>query len=169
MRIKKIDDSFCEYRVEMSFGQLKSIRDALEEFHADPILDELYQELTWYLQNVPGPGESTEEFKAREQGEAGLTGEEGTEAAGTLPPPPEEGAADLPPEGDMEGEMGSETGPESGMSGEFDPAEVKRVAQAGLEGGREGGDEFAGMGEGPEMTPDDRSELERRLPTPPAE
>lgn len=169
MRIKKIDGTFNDYRVEMSFGQLKAIRDALEEFHADPILDELYNEITWYLQNIPGPGEDEEEFKAREQGEQGLEGEGGEGAAGALPPPPEDEAS-LPPEGGLgdEGlpeppmdELGGEGMPGEGVPGE---GEVEDIAAAGLEGGAP-----EGMGEGPEMTPGDRAELERRIPTPPAE
>jgi len=165
MRIKKISDTFNDYRVEMSFGQLKSIRDALEEFHADPILDELYNEITWYLQNIPGPGEDEEEFKAREQGEQGLEGADGEGAAGSLPPPPE-GDADLPGGEEFGGEgLPEPPMDEMGGDGVPDEGEVEDLAASGLEGGAPGD-----FGEGPEMTPDDRSEMDRRiLPEPPIE
>lgn len=81
MRIQKIKETFNDYRVEVSWGQLNAIFQALEGSHADPLADELYAELGWYLQNVPGPGEDEEEYKqAKEAEKAAVEG--GGEAMG---------------------------------------------------------------------------------------
>ena len=56
MKIKKVSDTFNTYSVELSFGQLVAMRNALEKDHSDPLSDEIYAEINWYLQNVPGPG-----------------------------------------------------------------------------------------------------------------
>lgn len=88
MRIKKIDDSFGDYKLEISYGQLIAIRDALTAAHAEPMADEILQEISFYLENVPGPGESKEEFEAREttgkdiENSASLPGEEGAPPEG---------------------------------------------------------------------------------------
>ena len=67
MKIKKVKfdgmDSFNDYQVELSYGQLVAIRNALEAKHDDPLSDELYAEINYYLQNIPGPGESSDAFK----------------------------------------------------------------------------------------------------------
>ena len=162
MRIKKISDTFSDYRVELSFGQLVAIRDALEQSHADPMSDEMYQEINYYLSQVPGPGEDETEKK---QSTEGLPTEDGapndTEMeANKLVPPPDEGEADLPSEG----------GEGRGIDAFF-PNGRPGEEEAGLEAG--------GMGEVPphgagrratdRMTPDEMSEIERRVPRPPAE
>lgn len=81
MMIKKKKDSFNDYSVELSWGQLNAIYQALEQDHADPLADELFAELGWYLQNVPGPGEDEEEYKEARQAEKAAT-EGGTEPGG---------------------------------------------------------------------------------------
>lgn len=153
MRIKKArfdgQDTFNEYDCTFSYGQLTAMRNALEKDHSDPISDELHAELNYYLQNIPGPGESSDEFK--EQRDAAQKSEEeagseveGGEAptdteveAGQLPPPPseeEEGEpAGMPP-------MGGEEGAEGG----------------------EGGEEYK---EGPELSPEEREIIDRAMPT----
>lgn len=69
MVIKKKKDTFNDYSVELSWGQLNAVYRALENDHADPLADELFAELGWYLQNVPGPGEDEEEYKAAKEAE----------------------------------------------------------------------------------------------------
>lgn len=133
MRVTKIKDSYNDYKVEMSFGQLQAIKNALANDHSDPLSDELYAELEWYLQNVPGPGESEDDLKAAE--EAGKTGLDqappgdqpvgpGASAADQLLPAPEdemgsEGEGELPPEGEGEGEP---LPPDDGLGEEPPPA-----------------------------------------------
>ena len=153
MKIKKIKGTYNDYSCELSFGQLTAVRNALGTDHADPLADELYAELNWYLDNIPGPGEEEEDIK-REQ-EAAESGMASPEAAGQpmkpsaddlLPAPGEEegGAAPGGPEGEMppgpEGEGGPPPGAEEGPGEEGPPPE------------EEGG-----------------SEADRRLPPPPRE
>lgn len=69
MVIKKKKDTFNDYSVEMSWGQLNAAYRALEKAHADPLADEMFAELGWYLQNVPGPGEDEEEYKQAREAE----------------------------------------------------------------------------------------------------
>jgi hypothetical protein len=133
MVIKKKKDTFNDYSVELSWGQLNAIYRALEQDHADPLADELFAELGWYLQNVPGPGEDEEEYKeakdaekqAIEGGEeAGMPGEQrnpdliGQEIGAEEP----EGA-----EGPVEGQPapGGEEMPQAG-----EPAERPEAAEA---------------------------------------
>lgn len=107
MKIQKIKDTFNDYRVELSWGQLNAIFAALEKDHADPLADELFAELGWYLQNVPGPGEDEEEYKEAREAEK--------EAA--------ENAEFGEPTGEPEGEfLGQEVGSEEqGGEGDFGP------------------------------------------------
>ena len=67
-------ESYNDYDVEMSYGQLQAIYRALERDHSDPLADELYAELGYYLQNVPGPGESEEEYKEGVQAQKEASG-----------------------------------------------------------------------------------------------
>ena len=139
----------------MSFGQLTAIRNALSAEHADPLADELFAELNWYLDNIPGPGEDEDDLKAQEQ--AGASGMASPEAAqkplspkadDLLPAPGEEEGGEQPP--GPKGPPGDEAGPpgEEGFPGEGAPEE----APPGEEGAP-----------GPEDAAD------RRLPPPPEE
>lgn len=109
MKITKINDTYGEYRVEISFGQLVAIKNALAVNHADPISDEMYAELEWYLQNIPGPGESKEDLtKAEDAITSGMDSDEAegqplkANADDLVPPPgaeqgpPDEGAGEEP-------------------------------------------------------------------------
>jgi len=123
VKIKKDEKSFGDYRLEISYGQLVAIRDALTAAHAEPMADELLQEINFYLENVPGPGESKEEFEQREAAgkeieDAANLPVDGSGAPGDLGEPgvpSAEGEADfaapptdtnLPPEGDPGAEGG---------------------------------------------------------------
>lgn len=59
MNCKKVNGSFNEYKLELSFGELEAIYRAMETDHADPIADEVFNGLKWYIDqgNVPLPGE----------------------------------------------------------------------------------------------------------------
>lgn len=157
MKIKKIKfdglDSFNDYSVEMSYGQLVAIRNALEQKHDDPLSDELHAELNYYLQNIPGPGESSDAFKAERDAATKGPEEAGAEVnpenaggpssdteleAGALPPPP----------GD---EMGEEPMGGEGMGG---PEMGGGPGQGGP------GEEFH---EGPKLSPEERDIMDRAM------
>lgn len=148
MKIKKIKATYNDYDVELSFGQLLAIKNALATDHSDPLSDELYAELEWYLSNIPGPGESEEDLKkAEEAGESGLGTETGEESP--LEPKLAGGADEFLPAPDED--MGGESGPEGDLGPEAAP-----------EGGPESESE-SGPGPGPE---DEGSEADRRIPVP---
>lgn len=107
--------SYNDYELELSWGQLQAIYRALEKDHADPLADELFAELGYYLANVPGPGEDEEEYKQAKEAEkqsieSGQTddGEVNPELVGQEmeEPPPGEGMEE--PEG-AESPAGRET------------------------------------------------------------
>jgi len=121
MKLEKIKKTYNDYKLELSFGQLEAIRDALEAKHDDPVLDELLAEWDYYLAHVPGPGEEEEDAKTRANG--GMPTPEDEEGGG-LPMPPTEGEApaepgaapeapapgglEAPPKGELEGGEGGE-------------------------------------------------------------
>lgn len=98
MKIDKVSKTFGDYKVEMSWGQLEVISAALERDHADPVADELFAELRWYMDRLPGPGESEEDTKAREEQAAGLEG--GEEDMGLPMPPRDDADLEEPAEGE---------------------------------------------------------------------
>lgn len=69
MKIKKVKDTFNTYSVELSWGQLAAITASLGNDHADPLADEAFREMTWYMKEVPGPGEDEDQFKDAKQDE----------------------------------------------------------------------------------------------------
>jgi len=136
VKIKKIKGTYNDYQVEMSFGQLEAMRNALAADHADPLADELYAELTWYLDNIPGPGESEEDIKAAEDAEeSGMADKEAGEGRPVKP------SADdlLPKPGEEPVGPGAppEEGPEEGPGGGIGPEEVPSPREL-LRGGPEG-------------------------------
>jgi len=139
-------DSFNDYGVEMSYGQLVAIRNALEKDHADPLSDELYAELNYYLQNVPGPGESSDEFKAERDAAKKTKDEAGEEISGEEAPATDtELEAGLPaPPSDEEEDLGAPLGT-TGEEGE-----------EGAEGG---------VDAGPKLSPEEREVIDRGMPT----
>lgn len=124
--------TFNDYEVELSWGQLMAIHAALEKDHANPLSDELFAELSFYLENVPGPGESEEEYKAAREaetqaiqgGEEGRNmsqlgqevqaGSNGEDMDGTEPP-----VEDLGPDGAGQ-ERAFDAGEQSGAESEAD-------------------------------------------------
>jgi len=136
----------------MSFGQLTAMKNALANDHSDPLADELYAELVWYLDNIPGPGEEEEDLKREE--EAAKSGLGSPEAEGQ---PLNPRADDLLPAPGEEEEGGAPPGPEGAPEG--------AEAPPGPEEGPEGG-----PGEEAGPPPEERgSEADRRLPPPPRE
>jgi hypothetical protein len=155
MKIKKIKGTYNDYSVEMSFGQLLAVKNALGADHADPVADELYAELEWYLTNIPGPGEDEEDLKkAEEAGESGMASPEAAETPGGPAGPAQGDTNDLLP-----APPGSE-GEGVGEGGELPPPE-------GIED--EGAAAAAGGPPGPSEEGGEESEADRRLPPPPEE
>jgi hypothetical protein len=108
MKIDKVNNSFNTYKLELSFGELAAIANALEDStDTNPIADECRQGIRWYLDNLPGPGEDKAEFNAKKKAEkeVGLDGEGGeggektpeTAAPADLALPPEKSGPDLEP------------------------------------------------------------------------
>jgi hypothetical protein len=150
MKIKKAKfdglDSFNDYDVSLSFGQLVAIRNALEKDHADPLSSELYAELNYYLQNVPGPGESSDEFKAERDAAKKTKDEAGEEISGEEAPATDtELEAGLPaPPSDEEEDLGAPLG---------------TTGEEGEEGGE------GGVDAGPKLSPEEREVIDRAMPT----
>jgi len=67
MEVQKTKNSFNEYRLTCSYGELEAIRAALERNHMGPVADELYQGVIWHMDRLPGPGEEEQ----KEGGEGG--------------------------------------------------------------------------------------------------
>ena len=80
MKIKKEEAAFNTYKLDLSYGELLAIRDALEAKHAGVVADEVYAGLNWYLERLPKPGEEEEDEKE----------EKATEPALERPPRPPE-------------------------------------------------------------------------------
>lgn len=84
-KISKSEKDFNIYRLECSFGELTTIQKNLAE-KPEPVADDLAAAIDWYLENeVPPPGVSKEDFKAkREAGELPreIGGEEGAPGEG---------------------------------------------------------------------------------------
>lgn len=151
MVIKKKKDTFNDYDLQLSWGQLEAIRNALESDHADPMSDELLAELQWYMARVPGPGEEEEDKEARQQG---------AEAAGEdfpIPMPPGQETTEPEPTGEPTGEPPA--GEPSGGAPEGEPLEAPPEGEAGPPP-----EEVAPAG-----PPAPEGETEERLPAPPEE
>lgn len=136
MKIKKLKDTYGDYSLEISFSQLVAIKNALATDHADPVSDEMYAELAWYLQNIPGPGESEEDLKqAEEAAETGMDSPEAAEnplktsSADEFLPAPGEGEGDLGDLGDL---GGPGEGPPGEGGGEVPPSEPESEADRRL-------------------------------------
>ncbi len=121
MKLKKVEGQFNTYSMEISWGELEAIRAALETDHADPVRDELFAGIDWYMDNVPKPGEDKEDLKAREEQEKEVA-ELGAEEAGEenmIPPPP---GSEFSPEPELGPEAGAGPEPGPGLETEEEPA-----------------------------------------------
>ena len=157
MKIKKVNNTFNDYSVELSWGQLNAIFAALEKDHADPLADELFAELGWYLENVPGPGEDEDAYKEAKEAEKQAV-EGGDEIGG-------EGSRDMEGVGQEIGGPGAGEDlegagpPAEGVGGDEEPGGEPKPPR------KPGGPGAGGGPEGPEA--DDL--LERPPSRPPAE
>lgn len=149
MKLEKIKKTYNDYKLELSWGQLEAIVNALAQNHSDPLADELYAEWKWYMDRVPGPGEDEEEIEAQQKAAEGDIGDgdvpipmpPGSEA-GTAPdgtgkeptlPPDEDGPTDAaiklgadpngPPPGAEPGLPEDDFAPEEGAPPQEDTAD----------------------------------------------
>jgi len=154
MKVDKIKGTYNDYKVEMSFGQLQAMKSALERDHADPVSDELYAELCWYLDHIPGPGEEKEDLKARDEMGAEVTkdGKGDDEEGGDYPLP-------MPPGHD---DLGAAPGLNPGGEGE-------EPAPDGGEDAIPAPDESGSSGEEGPVPGTDLESEDDGLPKPPAE
>jgi len=155
MQIKKKEGSYSDYTLNLSWGQLLAIRNALATDHTDPVSDELHAELNFYLANLPGPGESEEDIKKAE--EADDSGLASPEAEGQ---PLKPSADDLLP---LPGHEGGEGG-----EGEAEPGGAEGQGEEGPPGPPEPPEGAEDMPP-PNEKAGKESEADRRLPTPPRE
>ena len=63
MKIDKVKGTYSEYKLTLSFGQLKELHSALADDHVGPIKDEMFKALDYYLAKLPLPGEDEEKAK----------------------------------------------------------------------------------------------------------
>lgn len=119
MKLEKIKKTYNDYKLELSWGQIEAIAQALSQNHSDPVSDELHAEWQWYMERVPGPGEDEEEIEAQQKAaaEGGAPGAvEGEDLPIPMPPgqsagTPPGGEEEVAPPSDEE-MAGAEAGPE---------------------------------------------------------
>ena len=101
MRIKKKDQSYNDYVLELSFGELVAISNGMSDFKGGGVVaDEVRKGLQFYLDRIPGPGEDKDEFEAKQAAEkeaanAGKAAGAEVDNPGVLPA--EDGGPDLEP------------------------------------------------------------------------
>jgi hypothetical protein len=175
MVIKKKKGTYNTYDVELSWGQIETLKGALEQNHADPIADEALAEISWYMERVAGPGVEQEEIDAKQKAsqEGGMGGVEGqgSEEEGDMPVP-------MPPGGAGGGAPGGAGGEQPTFPpGEGDVPDEGGGAMppGGAGGGMKPGGKPGGLGSkkpggpGGEMKPPGGDEAELGLPEPGAD
>jgi hypothetical protein len=75
IQLKKKSGTYNTYTIQLSYGQIEALRQALEADHANPIGDELKALFDYYINSIPGPGEEEEDLKAREEQAAIASGQ----------------------------------------------------------------------------------------------
>jgi hypothetical protein len=158
IQLKKKSGTYNTYTIQLSYGQIEALRQALEADHANPIGDELKALFDYYINSIPGPGEEEEDVKARDE-QAAIANGQATSAAEDDNPIP------MPPSGEEDG-------------GEITVAGEGPEGMGGMDGGMGGDDGVhipAGEDELPEppgAMPDfteQSSSADERLPMPPRE
>ena len=106
MEIKKKGASFNTYTVTLSFGEMQAIYSSLAKSHADPIADEMFMGLKYYMERLPGPGEEEEKGEEGEEGgnPATMSNIDGIDLDSVLPPPDGMDSEEV----DLGGEFGEE-------------------------------------------------------------
>jgi hypothetical protein len=153
IKLNKSKGTFNTYKLELSYGQIECIRQALEKDHANPIADELLQMFNYYISTVPGPGEEEDDVKARAESSAigQKLGQEEEDDGMGLPMPP-----------GQEQEQGTTVAGEGPEGGAGDDLEADPRFQ-------DAPDAEAGGGGGGGAPPGFKEETDQRLPAPPRE
>jgi hypothetical protein len=163
IKLNKSKGTFNTYKLELSYGQIECIRQALEKDHANPIADELLQMFNYYISTVPGPGEEEDDVKARAESSAigQKVGQEDDEMGLPMPPGQEQEQGTTVA---GEGPEGAPGGADESDDLEADPRfQDAPDAEAGGHGGGGGG------GGGGGAPPGFKEETDQRLPAPPRE
>lgn len=105
MKIDKVNGQYDTYKMEVSLGEMKELLKRLEADHAEPVADEMHSAIRWYLDNLPAPGETKEEFKDRQEQEKEVNDPEASEFGHDA-----ESADNLSDFGGLETEPGAEDG-----------------------------------------------------------
>lgn len=116
MKIDKVKDSFNTYKIELSYSEMMSAFKALAKSHADPVADEMFRGLQYYIERLPGPGEDKDEG---EEEDVEINVENGDVDLDNLLPEPGGEEVELEPasggEGEEEREIPSEEEPPAGQ------------------------------------------------------
>lgn len=134
IKIKKSPGTYNTYKLELSWGQIEAIRQALTKDRDNALSDELLAMLDFYQEELPGPGETDDDIKQRQDvtksaSDAGSEDDYGLEAPpdedvdaditdGNLPPLPS--ADDNEPLSDEAEDSGSESDDNDSAAGEPD-------------------------------------------------
>lgn len=95
IKIAKAKGTYNTYKLELSYGQMECIVQALQARHDDAIADELLAMFGYYMRELPGPGEEEDEVEARKDA---VTGAENSGEEDDLPLPMPPGAETAEPE-----------------------------------------------------------------------
>jgi hypothetical protein len=126
IQLKKKSGTYNTYTIQLSYGQIEALRQALEADHANPIGDELKALFDYYINSIPGPGEEEEDLKAREEQAAIASGQ--AQAAGD-----DDSPIPMPPGDDNGGDITvAGQGLDDGDGGMHVPAQP---GEEGMEGG----------------------------------
>jgi hypothetical protein len=114
IQLKKKSGTYNTYTIQLSYGQIEALRQALEADHANPIGDELKALFDYYINSIPGPGEEEEDVKARDEQAAIASGQATAAAEDDNPipmPPGDEGGGEITVAGEgPEGQGGMDDG-----------------------------------------------------------
>lgn len=125
IQMSKAKGTYNTYKLELSYGQIMAIRQALEAKHDDPIADELLAMFDYYMRELPGPGEDEE--AAKKQSEDAKAAEDDF----PIPMPPED-------EGDgVEGASGDEGDGAEGEGGEVPTEDLPELGDADASAGED--------------------------------
>jgi hypothetical protein len=92
MKIQKKSGTYDFYTLEVSFTEMAAMLNSLETDHSNPISDEMYAAIKWYIERLPEPGSDETKLRnpADEEKELEKEGEGELEEIEDIKGPPEE-------------------------------------------------------------------------------